>query len=113
MRAFSGKELSRILERHGWNLMRIQGSHHIFGKPNTVVRLSVPIHGSAPLKKRLQIHLMKMAGLTDDDLDYRVVFTLSPLAATSSAAYQFSPPRLRALGGDRISPKRSDFVLRG
>lgn len=51
MMAISGKELARILERHGWTLMRIHGSHHIFGKPGAVVRLSVPIHGSTPLKQ--------------------------------------------------------------
>ncbi len=28
MRSVSGKELARVLERHGWTLLRIQGSHH-------------------------------------------------------------------------------------
>src|SRR5664280_624202 len=50
MRALSGKELIRILERHGWVLLRIHGSHHIYGKSSSVVRLSVPVHGNRPLK---------------------------------------------------------------
>jgi len=29
MKSVSGKELARILERHGWQLLRIHGSHHI------------------------------------------------------------------------------------
>jgi predicted RNA binding protein YcfA (HicA-like mRNA interferase family) len=68
MRAISGKQLARVLERHGWSLMRVQGSHHIYGKPGKVVRLSIPIHGNTPLKIGLQKHLLKMAGLSEDDL---------------------------------------------
>jgi predicted RNA binding protein YcfA (HicA-like mRNA interferase family) len=44
MKSISGKEFARILERHGWNLLRIQGSHHIYGKTGNIVRLSIPIH---------------------------------------------------------------------
>lgn len=32
MKAVSGKELAKLLERHGWTLLRIQSSHHIYGK---------------------------------------------------------------------------------
>ena len=53
MRSVSGKELIRVLERNGWALLRIHGSHHIYGKPNSIVRLSVPIHGNRPLKMGL------------------------------------------------------------
>jgi predicted RNA binding protein YcfA (HicA-like mRNA interferase family) len=45
MKVVSGREFARVLERHGWKLLRIKGSHHIFGKQGSVVRLSVPIHG--------------------------------------------------------------------
>ena len=48
--------------------MRVQGSHHIFGKPNSIVRLSVPIHGNKPLKVGLVKHLIKLADLTENDL---------------------------------------------
>jgi predicted RNA binding protein YcfA (HicA-like mRNA interferase family) len=68
MRSVSGKRLARVLERHGWRLLRVHGSHHILGKDGTVVRLSVPIHGNKPLKKGLLRHLLKMAGLHEDDL---------------------------------------------
>ena len=68
MKAVSGKELARFLERHGWTLMRVHGSHHIYAKPGSVVRISVPIHGSKPLKTGLAKHLLKMAALTETDL---------------------------------------------
>jgi predicted RNA binding protein YcfA (HicA-like mRNA interferase family) len=48
MRAISGKDFVRLLERRGWTLLRVQGSHHIYGKLGSIVRLSVPIHGSTP-----------------------------------------------------------------
>jgi predicted RNA binding protein YcfA (HicA-like mRNA interferase family) len=64
MKSISGKDLAKILEKNGWQLLRIQGSHHIYGKPNNIVRLSVPIHGNKPLKSGLQRHLLKLAGIT-------------------------------------------------
>ena len=67
MKQVSGKELARLLERRGWTLMRVQGSHHIYRKPGSVVRISVPIHGSKPLKIGLAKHLLKLAGLTEAD----------------------------------------------
>ena len=68
MKAVSGRELARLVERHGWQLIRVQGSHHIYSKPGSVVRLSIPVHGSAPLKRGLLSHLLKLADLTADDL---------------------------------------------
>ena len=68
MRAVSGKELIRILEKNGWSLLRVTGSHHVFGKPSSIVRLSVPVHGNRPLKIGLLRHLAKLAGISDDEL---------------------------------------------
>jgi predicted RNA binding protein YcfA (HicA-like mRNA interferase family) len=69
MKAMSGKAFAKIIERHGWELLRISGSHHIYGKPGTVVRLSVPVHGTNPLKIGLLKHLCNMAGLEETDLE--------------------------------------------
>jgi predicted RNA binding protein YcfA (HicA-like mRNA interferase family) len=68
MRSVSGKELAKALERNGWTLLRVQGSHHIYGKAGSDARLSVPIHGNQTLKIGLLRHLLKMAGLTEGDL---------------------------------------------
>ncbi len=56
-----------MLERQGWILKRITGSHHIFVKSGTAARISVPIHANQSLKRGLQLHLMKIAGLTEAD----------------------------------------------
>ena len=66
MKSITGRELARILEKHGWNLLRIHGSHHIYGKPGSIVRLSVPVHGNKALKTGLLQHLLKMAGIPED-----------------------------------------------
>ena len=67
MKPVSGPAFARAVERHGWALLRISGSHHVYGKPGETARLSVPCHGSKPLKVGLQRHLMKIAGLTEAD----------------------------------------------
>jgi predicted RNA binding protein YcfA (HicA-like mRNA interferase family) len=68
MKAVSGKDFARLVERHGWTLLRVHGSHHIYGKPGSVVRLSIPIHGNRPLKTGLMLHLVKLAGIPDDEM---------------------------------------------
>jgi predicted RNA binding protein YcfA (HicA-like mRNA interferase family) len=65
VRQLSGREFARLVEQQGWVLLRINGSHHIYGKAGSVVRLSVPIHGNKPLKRGLLAHLAKAAGLSD------------------------------------------------
>ncbi|MGO9007683.1 MAG: type II toxin-antitoxin system HicA family toxin [Beijerinckiaceae bacterium] len=66
MRAISGLEFARLIERHGWRLLRVAGSHHIYGKAGGVVRLSIPIHGNRPLKTGLLQHLAKLAEVEDE-----------------------------------------------
>jgi len=61
----SGKDLAKQLELNGWRLLRIQGSHHIYGKEGTIARISVPIHGNRALRKGLLRHLLKSANLSD------------------------------------------------
>jgi predicted RNA binding protein YcfA (HicA-like mRNA interferase family) len=68
MRAASGKDLSKALESKGWKLLRVHGSHHIYGKLGSVVRLSIPVHGNQPLKAGLLNHIMKLAEISDEDL---------------------------------------------
>jgi predicted RNA binding protein YcfA (HicA-like mRNA interferase family) len=66
MKSISGKDFARLLERHGWVLLRIQGSHHIYGKTGQRERISVPIHGHKPLKIGLFRHLLKVASIPEN-----------------------------------------------
>jgi predicted RNA binding protein YcfA (HicA-like mRNA interferase family) len=64
----SGKELCRILERHGWRLQRIKGSHHIYSRPDHEAILTVPVHGNHDLKRGTLHSILKQSGLTEMDL---------------------------------------------
>jgi predicted RNA binding protein YcfA (HicA-like mRNA interferase family) len=63
MKSMSGKELAKLLEANGWNLLRIQGSHHIYGRAGNPARISVPIHRNQDMKIGLLRNLLKTAGL--------------------------------------------------
>jgi predicted RNA binding protein YcfA (HicA-like mRNA interferase family) len=56
------------LERQGWSLARIRGSHHIYDRPGVPRPIAVPVHGNRTLKAGTQKSIMREAGLTDADL---------------------------------------------
>lgn len=68
MKAVSGKKIAKLLEQKGWELRRINGSHHIYCIKNNPLRISVPIHGNDPLKIGLLKHIMKIAGIEESEL---------------------------------------------
>jgi predicted RNA binding protein YcfA (HicA-like mRNA interferase family) len=68
MKSVSGREFARLVERRGWQLLRVNGSHHIYGKAGSIVRLSIPIHGNKALKTGLLRHLLKLAEIDEGEL---------------------------------------------
>jgi predicted RNA binding protein YcfA (HicA-like mRNA interferase family) len=50
LKAITGKKFCQLLEKKGWELKRIQGSHHIYGKVGSIVQISAPAHGNKTLK---------------------------------------------------------------
>lgn len=68
MKQVSGKERARLLQKLGWQLDRVRGSHHVFVHEGRTERLVIPIHGNQPLKIGLLKAQMKIAGLTEQDL---------------------------------------------
>ncbi len=68
MKAVSGAEFAKILKKRGWQLLRVKGSHHVYGKPGQIERISIPIHGNQSLKIGLLRHFLKVAGLEENDL---------------------------------------------
>jgi predicted RNA binding protein YcfA (HicA-like mRNA interferase family) len=69
MKAVSGKTLCKIVERCGWELKRITGSHHIYSKKGISIILSIPIHSNRDLPTGTLRSIMSDAGLTEEDLD--------------------------------------------
>ena len=49
--AVSGKQVIAALEREGWYVKRVRGSHHVLRHPNTPDAIPVPVHGNRPLKR--------------------------------------------------------------
>ena len=47
MKQVSGKGFCRLLHRAGWQLKRINGSHHIYARDGRIERISVPVHGTS------------------------------------------------------------------
>lgn len=68
MKNISGKEFAKLLEKEGWELKRIKGSHYIYMKAGNSARISLPIHKNIPLKMGLLKHLMKIAGIEEKEL---------------------------------------------
>jgi len=68
MKPISGKQFAKSLQKHGWNLSRINGSHHIFTKEGEITRISLPIHGNKDLKLGLLKHLMNISKIDESEL---------------------------------------------
>ena len=63
MKALSGKDVCRLLEKNGWFLDHVSGSHHVYMHPNNPAILSVPVHAGKTLKTGMQHGILKTASL--------------------------------------------------
>lgn len=62
------KQLIRVLEKKGFVLDRIKGSHHILFHPDTKRRAVVPFH-KRDLPKGTVAAILRQAGVDRDELD--------------------------------------------
>ncbi|MGL5083787.1 MAG: type II toxin-antitoxin system HicA family toxin [Microcoleaceae cyanobacterium] len=69
MKSISGKTLCKIVERNGWELKRVTGSHHIYAKEGIDAILSIPVHSNRDLPKGTLKSIMKDAELGEGDLE--------------------------------------------
>ena len=68
VKIMSGRSFCRLIESRGWRLCRIKGSHRIYAREGVAARISVPVHGNTDLKRGLQRHLMRIAGIDPSEL---------------------------------------------
>ena len=62
------RQLIRALERAGFFVHHIRGSHHYLGHPDRPgLLITVPVHGR-DLKRGTLLAILRQAGLTPDDL---------------------------------------------
>jgi predicted RNA binding protein YcfA (HicA-like mRNA interferase family) len=62
------KKLCKVLEKSGWQLARVRGSHYIYTKTNSPKIIVIPIHGNRDLPTGTLRGILKDAGLTENDL---------------------------------------------
>lgn len=62
--AVSGKEAIRALEKLGFRLDRVEGSHHMLVKSGFPYTVVVPVHGSQALPKGTLRSIIRIARLT-------------------------------------------------
>ncbi len=65
--AVKPKELVRALERKGWQLDRVRGSHHILVHPEQRRALTIPVH-NRELKTGTLASILRVAGITREEL---------------------------------------------
>lgn len=53
----------KLLKAHGWQVDRINGSHHQLIHPNHPATVTVPVHSKKELGKGLEKIILKQAGL--------------------------------------------------
>ncbi len=57
----TGKEIIKQLEKYGWEVLRVCGSHHRMGKDN--LRTTVPVHGNRDIGKGLLAEIERQTGV--------------------------------------------------
>ena len=59
----NGKDIIKRLEKEGWILDRIKGSHHIMRKENELRDIPIPVHGNQDLGIGLIKSIEKQSGV--------------------------------------------------
>ncbi len=62
------QKLIQILEKKGFKLDRVKGSHHIYYHPENKRRVVVPLH-KKDLPKGTLIEILKQAGINREELN--------------------------------------------
>lgn len=56
----------QLLQREGYVLLRIRGSHHYLRKPGATALVVVPVHGNRDLPAGTLRSIIRQAGLTTE-----------------------------------------------
>ena len=58
-----------IIEKKGFVLKRVTGSHYIFAHPETKRRVTVPSHGDQDIARGTLIQILEDAGIKREELE--------------------------------------------
>ena len=62
------KNLISLLEHKGYELRRVNGSHHIFYHKGLKKAVVVPVHGNKDIPKGTFMSILRQAGISKDEL---------------------------------------------
>jgi predicted RNA binding protein YcfA (HicA-like mRNA interferase family) len=62
-----GADIARALEKRGFTLSRVRGSHHIFHSSDGARRVVVPYHGNRVIPPGTLANILRQAEITDED----------------------------------------------
>jgi predicted RNA binding protein YcfA (HicA-like mRNA interferase family) len=65
--AVNGKLVIAALEKDGWYVKRVRGSHHVLRHPSIPDAIPVPVHGSRPLKQGTLASVLRASGISRDE----------------------------------------------
>ncbi|MBI5193717.1 MAG: type II toxin-antitoxin system HicA family toxin [Nitrospirae bacterium] len=68
MKSISGRDLCKILEKKGWQLKKVHGSHHVYMMTGRKERISIPVLGNKDLKIGMLRSIMKIAEISENEL---------------------------------------------
>lgn len=65
--AVNGKQVIAALEKEGWYVKRVRGSHHVLRHASLPDAIPVPVHSSRPLKRGTLASILRAAGISRDE----------------------------------------------
>ena len=65
--AISGKQVIATLEKEGWYVKRVRGSHHVLRHPSIPDAIPVPVHGNREIKRGTLASILRAAGISRDE----------------------------------------------
>lgn len=66
--SLSPQKVITILEKKGFLLKRVTGSHYIFAHPETKRRVTIPYHTDQEVAKGTLLHILEDAGINREEL---------------------------------------------
>ena len=70
--AVSGKQVIAALEKEGWYVKRVRGSHHVLRHPSIPDAIPVPVHANRPIKRGTLASILRTAGISRDEFASRL-----------------------------------------
>ncbi|WP_133511523.1 type II toxin-antitoxin system HicA family toxin [Candidatus Thiosymbion oneisti] len=69
LKVFSGKEICRLLQRHGFQEVRKKGSHVIMQKLNNEISITVPVPDHKEIRRGTLLSIIRQSGVRRSEFE--------------------------------------------